>query len=377
MGNKPAKIRVGERREGRLARKAVKLVIVLAAIGALVFVGLGINGSKPAPPPSEAPPVKVAVQTVTAEPQFLDTFELPATVEPNQIVKVSAEVAGQIEWIGPREGALVQAGDLLLRLNTDLVQAELEKTQAQVKYDQSEFERQKGLVEGGAAPDRDLDEAVMKLAVSKAQLDEVRARLARARIAAPFSGVLNDLLVEQGEYVQAGTRVADIIDTSIVKVVVEVPERDVPFFSVGEKAEVCTQVKNCPQAIPGTIRFISELADLRTRSTRMEITVKNTDNLLRSGQIVQVHLTRQVLQDAILIPLQAVIPMEEGKAVYVVESPAGAATGQAQRRDVELGVIKGNRVQIKSGLKSGDRLIVAGHRFVAPGQDVEIIPESK
>jgi membrane fusion protein (multidrug efflux system) len=110
----------------------------------------------------------------------------------------------------------------------------------------------------------------------------------------------------------------------------------------------------------------------------MEITLKNEERLLRSGQIVRVRLTRQILKDAILIPLLAVIPMEDGMAVYVVNSPEGVPkTTQAERRQVELGTIKGDRIQVTAGLEAGDKLIIAGHRFVAPGQKVNVIAENK
>jgi membrane fusion protein (multidrug efflux system) len=370
----------------------VKLAIVLAAIGALVGVGLGVSSNKRETPPSEAAPVKVTVMPVAAEPTFADTFELPAVVEPNRVVEISAEVDGRVEWIGPEKGAAVRTGDPLVRLNTELLEAQFQMAQAQAKNSQTEFERIKGLVEKGAAPSRDLDAAATQLAINTAQLAQARVRLARASITAPMAGVLNNIPVEEGEYITAAppTTVAEIVDISVVKVVTEVPERDVPFLSVGEKAEVLADVKGRRLTRTGTITFISRLADPRTRSTRLEITLANPENLLHSGQIVQARLTRQVLHDVILVPLLAVIPLEEGKSVYVVQTPAGAEAegsrrdgangktlGKAERREVELGIIKGDRVQITSGLQPGDQLIVAGHRFVAPGQDVEIIPESK
>jgi membrane fusion protein (multidrug efflux system) len=78
-----------------------------------------------------------------------------------------------------------------------------------------------------------------------------------------------------------------------------------------------------------------------------------------------------MLKDAVLIPLLAVIPMEEGYAAYVVNS------NEAHRRELDLGIMKDDQVQVISGLQAGDQLIVAGHRFVAPGQKVRIIPETK
>jgi membrane fusion protein (multidrug efflux system) len=292
-------------------------------------------------------------------------------VEPNRIVTVSAEGDGRIEWIGPKEGDIVRAGDPLMRLNTDLLQAQFDRADAQVKFNQTEFDRIKGLVEKGAATAKEYDSATAQLAINKALLEECRVRLARAQIAAPMTGVLNELPVEVGEYVTMMplTTLAKIVDVDTVKVVVEVPERDVAFLSAGQQAEVLVDTRDGPVALTGTTTFISQVADSRTCSTRVEITLPNHERLLRSGQIVHVRLLRQTLKDAILIPLLAVIPMEDGRAVYVVEE------GKAQRRNVELGIIKGDRIQIRSGLKPGDKLIVAGHRFVAPGQNVEIVSE--
>jgi len=321
-------------------------------------------------PVNEVPPVDVTVIPITAEPQLPDAFDLPATVEPNQIVTISAEVDGRVEWIGPKKGALVRAGEPLIRLDKDLLQAQLEMAEAQATNNQTEFDRIKGLVEKGAAPSRDLDTAATQLAVSKAQLEQARIRVARAQINAPMTGVLNSLPVEEGEYVTATppTTVAEIVDTSVVKVAADVPERDVPFFAVGQKAEVCLDFKGCQTSVEGTITFISEVADPRTRSTRLEITLPNAEGLLHSGQIVRVRLTRRIFENAILIPLLAVIPMEDSRAVYVVDE-----SSKAQRREVELGIIRGDQVQVLKGLKPGDQLIISGHRFVAPNHMVKVV----
>jgi membrane fusion protein (multidrug efflux system) len=370
MSNKSPETRTGKISQGWLRRNATKAVVILAAIAILTVITKMPSRKRDAPP-TEAPPVNVSVMTVIAEPQLADTFDLPAIVEPNRIVTVSAEVAGRIERIPQKEGSEVRAGDLLIQLNTDLIRPMFEVAEAQVERDQIEFDRMTNLVKQDATPRRDLENATTQLAISKARLDEVRARLDRTSILAPTAGTLNEILVEEGEYVDAGRAVADVVDTHTVKVVVEIPERDIAFFAVGQKAEVFLDVKGKEISLVGTITFISKLAHAQTRSTRLEITLENKEQLLRSGQIVLVHLTRRMLKDAIMVPLLAVIPMEESKAVYVVNST------QAVRREVELGFIKGDHVQVKSGLEAGDRLIIAGHRFIAPGQKVNVVSENK
>ena len=366
MGDQPTK--KSKTNNNWLRRNAVKAVIILAAIGILTAI-MKMPAKKREAPATEAPPVNVKVTTVTAEPQLADTFDLPAVVEPNRIVTVSSEVNGRVERIPLEEGSKIRAGDLLIKLNTDLILPEFESAKAQVDRDQIEFDRMTNLVKESATTQRDLDNATSQLAISKARLEGIRARLERTSILAPSAGVLNDLLVEEGEYVDPGKPVAQLVDTDTVKVVVEIPERDIAYFAIGE--EIFVDTKSQAESLAGTITFISELADPRTRTTRTEITLGNKQRLLRSGQIVHVTLTRQILKNAVLIPLLAVIPMEDSKAVYVVNS------SQAKRRDVKIGIIRGDQVQIESGLEPGDQLIIAGHRFVAPGQKVNIVPEKK
>lgn len=351
-------------------RRIVKLAIVVAAAGTVAAISQ-IPSQKQDTAPTEAPPINVTVMTVAAEPRLADTFDLPAAVEPNRIIKVAAEVAGGIEKIPPKEGSTVRAGDVLVQLNTDLILPQVEIAKAQFSRDKIQYERMSALIKTDAASRNDLDDATTKLATSQAQLQEVQARLTRTRIVAPMTGVLNNLPVEEGEYVQAGMPVAEVVETDPVKVVVQVPERDIPYFSTGQTTEVLADVKGRPLSITGTITFISEVADPQTRSTRLEITVANKEGSLRSGQIVRARLTRRVLENAVMIPLLAVIPLEEGYAAYVVDS------GQARRCNVTLGPIKGDRVQVIAGLKAGDQLIIAGHRFVAPGQKVSVVPQGK
>lgn len=355
---------------GWFRRNIPKAIIILVAV-AVITVITKIPKRQQDTAPSEAPPVNVTVMTVTALPQLADTFDLPAVIEPNRIVNISAEFEGRVERIPLEEGDSVKAGDLLVQINTDLIEPLFEIAQEQVKRDRIEFERMNSLVKDNATSQRDLDDARTKLAISEANLEEVKARMERTRIYSPIAGRLNDIIVEEGEYVQIGAPVAEIVDNDTVKVAVDVPERDISFFSVGQKAEVFVDIKGKETSITGTISFVSELANVQTRSTRVEISLDNRKRLLRSGKIVLVRLTRRVIEDAVMIPLLAVIPMENNKAVFVVNSE------EAKRHEVELGLIKGDNVYVKSGLEPGDRLIIAGHRFVAPGQKVNVVSEKK
>ncbi len=362
---------VNPKKHGWFRRNITRAVIIIAAIAVLIVIVVIIPKRKKSAEPTPAAPVNVTVIKVDPEPQFYDTFDLPAVIEPNRIVTIAAEVEGRVERIPFAEGSRVKVGDLLVKLNEDIIRPQYEIAEAQLERDKIEFDRMKELVENDATSRSDLDNATAGLATSKAQLEQARARLERTSILAPISGVLNNIPIEEGEYVQLGMPVAEIVDTDSVKVVVDVPERDITFFEVGAEAEVFFTYQDREKSMTGKINFISEVADPQTRSTSMEIILNNEKGFLRSGLIVRVRLTRRVLKDAILIPLQAVIPMETGYAVYVVNSET------AQRREVELRTmtIKGDRIQVTKGLEAGEKLIISGHRFVAPGQKVNVVED--
>jgi len=349
-------------------KRCVKHVWLMPVAAVLLGAVLLMSGCKrPQGQVIDPPPVNVKVQTVVPVEQVADTFVLPGVLEPARVVDISAEVAGRIEELAAREGQAVSPGQLLVRLNTEILQAELDRAQAQAEFSRREFERMQELFHRGAATQNELDIIRTATTANQAALALAQANLDRARIVAPVAGVLDELAVEKGEYVKAGDLVARIVDLDHVKVHVDVPERDVAFLSLGGQAEATV---NGDRLVTGQITYISELADRDTRTSRIEITVDNRDRGLRTGQIARVRLTRRVLRDVIMIPLETVIPLEQGREVYVVQD------GKAYPRPVELGLLKGASVQVVSGLEAGDDLIVSGQRFVGPGQPVRVVEQA-
>jgi len=397
-------------------RQNVLIILVVLAlfVGSVVGLALGSFGTYVAltavPADEElasstVPPVNVQVEIIRPEPEREDAFMLPAVVEANRVVRVAAEVAGRIEEINCKEGDLCEPpppgeedkAKPLIELNTELLQAELERAQAAAQLARDDLRRIEKLLADGAGTEQDRARAKATMLTTKAAEKLASVRLKRAKIFPPIRGVLNDLLVEKGEYVQRGDPVAEIVDIEAVKVVARVPELDVQFLKTGDPAWVAVDIRAKEHRFVGKITYISSLADEGTRATRVEITLDNKQRLLRSGQIVRVHLTRQTLKNVIMVPLSAVIPLENEKAVYVVETveEKDEKTGKTVKKDVarrrsvtlDARLIKtieqtvttrrGTRtvrqqiIRVTNGaLKAGDRLIVTGHQFVAAGQEV-------
>lgn len=364
--------------------------LVLVTLAGVVAVWLIPVGEAPKPD-RQVLSVNVKIRRVVPVAELPDTFTLTAVVEPEAVVHVAAEVSGRIErwgerrqdvvWRGRRlgagapvdEGQPVVAGEPLVHLNKDLLQARFDQARAQHEYDLREHRRILDLFERGTTSQTELDDAITQRDISRAALDAAAEELERTTIHAPTDGILNQVPVELGEFVTPGQVVAEIVNIDRVKIVVEVPEREVHYLAVGDEATVVARIPD-ERLFVGRITYINELADESTRTSRLEINIDNPEHVLRSGQIVRAQLTRRILQDVIMIPLSAVIPLEQGHVVYVAEAD-DAGKWRAGRREVELGFITGRDVRVLRGLGPGDRLIVVGHRYVGPGQPVDVIED--
>jgi membrane fusion protein (multidrug efflux system) len=371
--------------KNNFVKRLVAGTVLVGLAAAVVFAIAMLPTPEEEIPPVELKPVNVTVWPVQPVAELADTFVLSAVVEPERVVNVAAEVSARIEryaehsatvvWEGRQsggsmpleEGTTVSAGDPLVYLNSDLLQARYDRARAQLDYDERELNRLKRLFEQGNTSQTELDDARTSYEISKANAAEAWQELQRTTIVAPISGILDRLPMEPGEFATPGAVVAQIVNTGQVKVMVDIPERDIHYLSVGDPVEVLVQAPDL-ERVQGHIRYLGAVAEPQTRTTPAEILIDNADGKLRSGQIVTVRLTRRVIDQALMIPLASVIPLEIDRVVYIVNEQ-----DEAERRTVTLGFIRGQSIRVLGGLTPGDRLIVDGHRFVGPGQPVTIV----
>lgn len=368
---------------GSVRARLVPAMIIVAGLVCLVIIGML---PKPEESVESLPPqaVNVVVEKVVPIASLPDTLELDGEVEPNLLVKVAAEVAGRVERYGQRaepnatnpgdqlqEGDSIQAGAPLMYLNTDLLQASYNQAEAKHEFDLRQYERIKQAYQRNVATNSQLDEAQTSLELSEATLAEVKAKLDRTTIFAPLSGVINRLMAEVGEYVQEGTACAEIVDNSTIKVVVNVPEAEIHYFEVGQQQRIYDRLQDSLNLL-GQITYISQVADSQTRTTRVEISVPNRDEALHSGQIVNVCLKRRDLTNAIMVPIEAIIPLEHGYIIYVVQDEKAKSVHDVQ---INVRFIRGKRILVTNGLKGGEQLIVKGQWMCGDGQPVKIISE--
>lgn len=375
---------------GWFGRNWPGIVIMLAALAVVVGLSLFLPKRSDDQPAVKPAPTAVRVLEVKAIAEVDDSFRILGCVEPGSIVDVAAEVPGRVEAYAGRddkvidrraikkgpasagtvgEGDIIRAGMPILYLNTDLLQADCDRSRADYDFGQRESKRLEQLFAKKVATKAELDVVLKYRDMARASLETCQARLERAIIVAPCSGVLDSLPVDIGEYVQPGTVIAKIVNMNTVKVILHIPERDISYLKVGQEQTIFFG-RDDSREVAGEITYISELADENTHTTRMEISVDNRDRLLRSGQMVYAKLRRRTLKNVIMIPLRTIVPLEKGYVAYV------SSNGKAHRRKIALdsSMFHGDHIRVEKGLKPGDRLII--EPTIGPGQAIREVTDA-
>lgn len=353
-----------------------KRLFVTCAAAALITAGVGSyaafgRGDKAPPEPPAAvltaeSSYVVNVKVRRIEPVSMrDVLVLPGETEAVDDVRLAAERGGVVEWAGVDEGDFVERGAEILRIDLSALRAARDRARANYALADQQLERRKDLFARKVLAREALEEAETEVLVARANLREAEVNYRHGIVVTPVSGVVNRRFVDPGEYVGAGDPVADIVNVSQLELTFNVPEMDVRFLTKGQKAPV--SVDAFPGRMwEGTIDFVAWKADESTRTFPVRVVIDNADGTVRPGMIARARFLRRALEDIVAIPLFTVLDKGGERLVFVEKD------GVAEARQVTLGVIDGDRIQVLKGLSFGENLIVAGHREVEEGTKVNV-----
>jgi len=323
-----------------------------------------------AKPPQEVPKKVVPVEVAPVTPgPMADRLMIRAATEPWRSVRLSAEVAGQLVFIAKEEGESVRKGERLFGIDKATYRAQLNQVKAVAAYQVVNFTRSEKLVADNALSEDQLDKARADRDAALAAVEAAEAGLAKTDVFSPIDGVLDDKAVEVGEFMAPGSVLGDLVDTSRIKVIVPVPEKDVVHVRLGMTMTVVIDTLGFAEAT-GDVIFVKQVADPDTLTFPVHLAVANPEGRIRPGMIARAMLVRQQLDEAIGVPLFTIIRREDGYHVFVEQE------GVARRRDVTLGFHDGGKWQVAGGLSAGDRLIVRGQRDLVDGDRVTVVPSA-
>ena len=310
----------------------------------------------------EAPATPVAVMIV--EPVSMrDVIFLPGETEAFEDVKVAANTAGRVDWIGPREGQKVNKGDLLVKIDVSALKASLDRAEAAYKLADDLYQRRLRLYDNKIIAREELDQSETQRTLALTDLEQIKVRYNHGFPKSPITGIINYLYIDEGEYADMGKPIVDIVNIDKIKINVRVPELDVRFVKKGQPTPV--KIDAFPErTLIGTVDFVSFKADSATKTFLVRSIIDNPDHDIRPGMIGRVAFVRRVIADAVAVPLFAMVDKGGERIVFVEKD------GVAESRTISIGVIEGDRVQVIGGLNAGDHLIVKGHTEVEDGMKV-------
>ncbi|MBA3889001.1 MAG: efflux RND transporter periplasmic adaptor subunit [Gemmatimonadaceae bacterium] len=308
---------------------------------------------------------------VVAGSDFAERIRLTGTVTAYRDVTISAEETGVIRQLPVAKGSTVGAGQVIAAIDDRILRAQVAQARAQAELTREVADRRHRLfTESTIGTELSVLEARSAAQQAAANLDGLSERLARTRIRAPISGVLDERNVEIGTMVAPGTPVARIIALSPAKVTAGVPERFAADVVPGSMARVTFDV------LPGRhfdarIDYVGAAVNARNRTFPIEIALPNQGFAIKPEMVANVEILKQRLQQAVVVPQEALVRIENGFVVFVVEEDAGRPV--ARRRPVLLGPSQRNQVVVQAGLDPGDRLIVVGQNQVAHNDRVNVV----
>ena len=335
-------------------------------------------------------PAAVGVQAVEIS-TLSETIPVFAEIVTARDGAVASRVAGNVESAHVLAGERVQEGDLLISLNTELLNIQLERAQARmdeakaaadtarvqidratVAFERVERLRGSSAFSEGRFDDTEADllvarsqlaEAAAVLKRSEVQVAEARYQLERSAITAPFAGVVIEVNTIPGAYIQAGSPVVRLLDVASFEVEASVPSRYIASLAPGQEMQASLE---SGEELTLKLRAILPIENTSTRTRLVRFAGSELGNIVNAavGQTISVSIPVGAPREVLSVPKDALVQARGGWTVFV------AADGKAQPRPVEIGLALGDKYEVLSGLAPGDQVVVRGNERLRPGQDI-------
>lgn len=338
---------------------------VLASLAFVSLAFAGCEGKKGNDMAKMFAGMAINVVAVEAKAQTVEEkISLVGTMAANESVEIKSEIDGAVEEINFEEGQKVEKGRALISIDKSKLDATLAQTEANLRLAETTGKRYQSLVESEAISKQEFDQAQANLEVSKAAADLVRAQLRDATIEAPFDGVIGERKVSVGQFIAKGTSITFLINQDPMKAEFRVPEKYLSRLK--EKQAIEITVAAYPQeTFKGEVYFIDPQIDTLTRTALVKAFVPNPEGKLRVGMFANLDLIVNVKAGAIVVPETALIPNGDAVSVFVVD-----AESKAEMRPVAVGIRMAGTVEVASGLKAGEKVIIEGFQKLGPGSKV-------
>jgi RND family efflux transporter MFP subunit len=282
----------------------------------------------------------------------------PGEVESIRDVNLAAPMGGLVEKLSLEVGDQVDSGDVIAKVDSKLMAAQLQLTRVEVKDAKRELERLESM--GKAVARVRVDQAKTRVERAEAQARVAAIQSDRTFVRAPFDATVAAVIMEKGEVAPPGGVLVRLVQLDPALISVSVADRDVGNLEVGGKAMVTAG--GAAQPVEGKIVRIDPTADLKTRSFKVEVEVANPEATLKPGMIATVDFRQEASGEQLIIPQHFLVTKMDSNGVFLVDDE-----DTARWRELSLGAVVRDQVVVESGLEAGDVVVTVGHRGLVDG----------
>jgi membrane fusion protein (multidrug efflux system) len=310
--------------------------------------------------------VPVSVKEMRPE-SFEHYIEITGRLEAEDDAFISPEMNGQIEAIHVREGEAVKAGQLLVSLNTSVIESNMREVKTGLELATKLYNKQKELWDQNIGSEMQYLEAKNTKEQAEARLATLEAQMDMARIRAPFSGVVETILMKEGELAIPGMQLIRLINLNSLKLYGNISERYLTSLRKGEKVLV-----SFPDAegltLSAPIYRVGNVIDNESRTFRIEVKIDNASRTLKPNMYSVIKVNDFSSSSAFVVPSVAIRQDIKGNYIYITDN----AGKKARKRYVETGLSYEDQTMVLKGLEKGDRVIVKGFAQVSDGADIAL-----
>jgi membrane fusion protein (multidrug efflux system) len=311
-------------------------------------------------------PKAMRLSGIVVQPETFDNnLSLSGSIEANERVDIRSEVSGIVESINFQEGGNVSKGQLLFKVNDTELRAQLSQANTKESLASENERRAKLLLQKEAISQEEYDVSRAELASTKAQSQLIKAQIAKTEVRAPFSGRIGLRSISVGTYITPAVLVANLVNIGKLKITFSIPEKYVN--QLNPNSVILFTVTGSDKEYTAKIYAIEPTVEIATRTLQVRAITGNKDGKLLPGTFANVELPLDVIKDAIVVPTQAVIPVQNGKKVFISDM------GKAKEIMVETATRTDASLLVISGLKAGDTVITTGVMSLKNDVPVKII----
>ncbi len=347
--------------------KYVKLVLIIVVIGVALYFIIPKIASKEKPqtqnqPQGDGP---TPADGYIIKPSTLENeIQAVGTIRANEEVEIRSEVSRKITGIYFKEGSTVGRGKTLFKLDDSDLIASLNKLKLDEELAVINEKRTKDLLDRGLLPQADYEIQQNTLGKIRADMESVQIQIDKTSIVAPFSGFVGLRNVSVGSYATPSNVLTTMQDLSKLKIDFSIPEKYVNFFKVGQK--IIFKVEGIDEEYEGEVYAFEPKLENGTKTLILRAISNRSNSKLLPGSFANVRLIMKEINDALLVPTEAIIPNLKGQGVYVSKN------GKVKLVEVDLGKRLEDKVQVIGGVVPGDTVITTNILRLKPDAKVKI-----